>query len=51
MKKPHRIFYVKELPAREEIDLSKAEVVSEKEFQAFLKKSAAKKNTKAKKAA
>jgi hypothetical protein len=40
MKKPRRIFYTTELPARDEIDLSKAKSITEKELQQLLKKSA-----------
>ncbi len=50
MKKPHRIFYTKELPTSEELNLSKERAVSDKELNQLLKKSAAKKG-KAKKAA
>jgi|GEM_PF-3078601 hypothetical protein len=40
MKKPRRIFYVKELAAKDEIDLSKAQSVTDREFHDLLKKSA-----------
>jgi len=55
MKKPRKIFYTKEMPATEEIDISKASPISNKEFHALLKKSAAqhilRKSNKSKKAA
>jgi hypothetical protein len=41
MKKPHRIFYTKELPAAEELNLSKEKPVSDKELKQLLNKSAA----------
>ena len=40
MKKPRRIFYVKETPAAAEIDISKAKTITDNEFHALLKKSA-----------
>lgn len=40
MKKPRRIFYVKELAAKDEIDLSKAQTITDREFHDLLKKSA-----------
>jgi hypothetical protein len=46
MKKPRRIFYTKELPAKDEIDLSKAKHLSDKEFLRLLKKSAEPKSPK-----
>jgi hypothetical protein len=54
MKKPHRIFYTKELPTEQEIDLTKAETLSDKDLAILLKKSTSKsapKKNKPKKAA
>jgi hypothetical protein len=54
MKKPHRFFYTKELPATEELNLSREKPVSDKELNQLLKKSAAAgtaKKSKTKKAA
>jgi hypothetical protein len=48
MKKPRRIFYVKETPANAEIDISKAKPVSDKEFHDLLKRSAERHITKKK---